>query len=140
MARGDMQLSSLIGPEIAAPAGCGAIDVTGITADSRKAGPGVLFVALVGTKADGARYIVDAIAKGAVAVLAGRTAEVPAGLPVPVLRADEPRRALALAAARFFAVQPRTAVAVTGTNGKTSVGEVPRQNFAEIGRTAASVG
>ena len=135
-----MQLSSLTGPEIAAPAGCGAIDVTGITADSRKAGPGVLFVALVGTKADGARYIVDAIAKGAVAVLAGRTAEVPAGLPVPVLRADEPRRALALAAARFFAVQPRTAVAVTGTNGKTSVAEFTRQIFAALGHKAASIG
>jgi UDP-N-acetylmuramoyl-L-alanyl-D-glutamate--2,6-diaminopimelate ligase len=124
----------------AAPPGSAGIDVTGITADSRKAAPGVLFAALSGSKADGAKFIADAAVKGAVAVLAAETASVPDGLAIPVLRAPEPRRALALMAAAFYARQPEVAVAVTGTSGKTSVAEFTRQLFAAAGRRAASLG
>jgi UDP-N-acetylmuramoyl-L-alanyl-D-glutamate--2,6-diaminopimelate ligase len=124
----------------AAPPGSAGIDVTGITADSRKAAPGVLFAALSGSKADGAKFIADAAVKGAVAVLAAETASVPDGLAIPVLRAPEPRRALALMAAAFYARQPEMAVAVTGTSGKTSVAEFTRQLFAAAGRRAASLG
>jgi UDP-N-acetylmuramoyl-L-alanyl-D-glutamate--2,6-diaminopimelate ligase len=138
-----MHLSTLITDTgiAAAPAGVAAgIDVARITVDSRQAAPGALFVALAGTKADGAKFIADAVAKGAVAVLAGETAAIPDGLAVPVLRAREPRRALALMAARFSGAQPETAVAVTGTSGKTSVAEFTRQLFAAAGRRAASIG
>jgi len=136
-----MRLSSLITDTgIAAPAEADSFDIQRITADSRHAAPGDLFVALAGTKADGARFITDAVAKGAVAVLAAETAAVPDGLAVPVLRAEEPRRALALMAARFYGAQPATAVAVTGTSGKTSVAEFTRQLFAAAGRRAASLG
>lgn len=124
----------------AATPGSAGIDVTGITADSRKAAPGVLFAALSGSKADGAKFIADAAVKGAVAVLAAETASVPDGLAIPVLRAPEPRRALALMAAAFYARQPEMAVAVTGTSGKTSVAEFTRQLFAAAGRRAASLG
>ena len=135
-----MQLSSLMDPEIAAPAGCGGISVTGITADSRQVEPGFVFAALPGAKADGSRFIAGAAAKGAAAILAGPAAEVPPGIQVPVLRARKPRRALALMAARFFGGQPKTAVAVTGTSGKTSVAEFTRQIFAALGYQAASLG
>lgn len=137
-----MRLSSLMTDTgiVAAPAGADGIDVASITADSRRATPGALFVALAGTKADGARFIADAVAKGAVAVLAGEGAAVPDALSVPVLRAREPRRALALTAARFYGRQPEIAVAVTGTSGKTSVAEFTRQLFAAAGRRAASLG
>jgi UDP-N-acetylmuramoyl-L-alanyl-D-glutamate--2,6-diaminopimelate ligase len=124
----------------AAPKGAEAIEVTRITADSRQAQPGALFVALSGTKADGARFIADAAAKGAVAVVAGEEAAVPDALSVPVLRAKEPRLALALMAARFYGAQPETVVAVTGTSGKTSVAEFTRQLFAAAGHRAASLG
>ena len=117
-----------------------AIEITRITADSRQAQPGALFVALSGTKADGARFIADAVAKGAVAVVAGEEAAVPDGLAVPVLRAKEPRLALALMAARFYGAQPETVVAVTGTSGKTSVAEFTRQIFAAAGHRSASLG
>jgi UDP-N-acetylmuramoyl-L-alanyl-D-glutamate--2,6-diaminopimelate ligase len=117
-----------------------AIEITRITADSRQAQPGALFVALSGTKADGARFIADAVAKGAVAVVAGEEAAVPDGLAVPVLRAKEPRLPLALMAARFYGAQPETVVAVTGTSGKTSVAEFTRQIFAAAGHRAASLG
>ena len=122
------------------PEGLGAIDVTRLTADSRQAGPGALFAALAGTKADGARFIADAAAKGAVAVVASTHAAMPEGLAIPVLRASEPRRALARLAARFYGAQPQTTVAVTGTSGKTSVAEFTRQLFAAAGRRAASLG
>jgi UDP-N-acetylmuramoyl-L-alanyl-D-glutamate--2,6-diaminopimelate ligase len=135
-----MQLSSLIGPEIAAPAGCGGMPVSGISADSRKVAPGFVFAALEVSKADGGRFIADAVAKGAVAILAGTKANLPGDVAVPVLRAEEPRRALALMAARFYGSQPKTIVAVTGTSGKTSVAEFTRQIFAALGRKAASLG
>jgi UDP-N-acetylmuramoyl-L-alanyl-D-glutamate--2,6-diaminopimelate ligase len=135
-----MLLSLLTGPEMSAPGALSGIEVTGITADSRAVKPGFLFAALPGTKVDGTRFIAEAIGKGAVAVLAkeGTSVRVPAS--VPVLRAAEPRRALALMAARFHAAQPPVTVAVTGTNGKTSVAEFTRQIFATLGHTAASLG
>lgn len=135
-----MQLQSLVGPEIQAPATSGATEITGITADSRQVRRGWLFVAIAGSKADGARYVPEAIAKGAAAVLLAE--DVPAAVPdgVVLLRAAEPRRALALAAARFYGTQPETIVAVTGTSGKTSVAEFARQIFASLGHKAASLG
>jgi UDP-N-acetylmuramoyl-L-alanyl-D-glutamate--2,6-diaminopimelate ligase len=135
-----MQLQSLIGPEILAPATSGATEITGITADSRQVQPGWLFVAIAGSKADGARYVPEAIAKGAAAILLAE--DVPAAVAdgVVLLRAAEPRRALAVAAARFYGAQPETIVAVTGTSGKTSVAEFTRQIFASLGHKAASLG
>lgn len=135
-----MLLSSLIGADAAAPAGAGDVEVVGITADSRLVRPGFVFAAIAGSKTDGTRFIADAVGKGAVAVLAGNAADVPDVGSVPVVRAGEPRRALALMAARFFGVQPETAVAVTGTSGKTSVAEFTRQIFQELGHKSASLG
>ena len=134
-----MLLSSLIGADVTAPADAGDIEIAGISADSRLVEPGFLFVAIAGTNADGARFIADAIANGASAVLAGTQAEA-GDVSVPLVRAPEPRRALALMAARFYAAQPATMVAVTGTSGKTSVADFTRQIFAALGHQAASLG
>jgi len=138
--RGVMRLASLLGPETTAPPQCGDAEIAGITADSRKVGPGWLFAAIAGAKADGARFVPEALAKGAAAILvkAGTPAAVPDG--VAVLTAAEPRHALALMASRFYPAQPATIVAVTGTSGKTSVAEFTRQVFAALGRRAASLG
>lgn len=116
------------------------VQVAGLTADSRAVKPGYVFAALRGSKADGAKFVDDAIAKGAVAVIASADAALTVPNSVAVLRAAEPRRALALMAARFYGAQPRVTVAVTGTNGKTSVAEFTRQIFATCGRAAASLG
>lgn len=116
------------------------VQVAGLTADSRAVKPGYVFAALRGSKADGAKFVDDAIAKGAVAVIASADAALTVPNSVVVLRAAEPRRALALMAARFYGAQPRVTVAVTGTNGKTSVAEFTRQIFAACGRAAASLG
>ncbi len=135
-----MLLSALTGPEVAAPAAASHVQVTGITADSRAVKPGFVFAALRGSKTDGTKFIADAIARGAVAVIAADDAALTVPGSVAVLRAAEPRRVLALMAARFYGAQPRVAVAVTGTNGKTSVAEFTRQIFAACGRDAASLG
>lgn len=114
----------------------GAIEITGLSADSRKIDKGMLFVALAGTKADGAAYVADAVARGAAAIVAGHALD--AGVPVVVV--DNPRRFLALAAANFYGRQPATMVAVTGTAGKTSVASFTRQIWAAAGHAAAQIG
>jgi UDP-N-acetylmuramoyl-L-alanyl-D-glutamate--2,6-diaminopimelate ligase len=115
------------------------LEVTGVSSDSRQVRPGVVFFALAGTKADGAAYAADAARRGAAAIVTGKGSAV-AGLPVPVLAVDDPRLALALAAARYFGKQPRTMVAVTGTSGKTSVAAFTRQIWEQAGYAAASIG
>jgi UDP-N-acetylmuramoyl-L-alanyl-D-glutamate--2,6-diaminopimelate ligase len=116
-------------------------EIAGITADSRAARRGWLFVALPGSKLDGATFARQAVAAGAVAVMAGEGADLPVLLPsVVVIRDQEPRRRLARMAAAFAGAQPRVTVAVTGTSGKTSIVEFARQMFAGAGFAAASVG
>jgi UDP-N-acetylmuramoyl-L-alanyl-D-glutamate--2,6-diaminopimelate ligase len=114
--------------------------VSGLTADSRAVQPGWVFVAVAGTKVDGASFIDAALAAGAVAIVgeAGRPAALDPA--VAYVRVADARRALALAAARFFPRQPETVVAVTGTSGKSSVADFARQLFAALGKSSASLG
>ena len=114
-------------------------EIAGVTADSREVRPGWLFAALpaLGSGADGRVFIGDALGAGAVAVIAANDVDHPAA---QVIRVPDPRRAYALAAARFWGRQPRVCVAVTGTNGKTSVAAFCRQIFERLGRQAASMG
>ncbi len=135
-----MQIKDLISSDVVLAAGDENARVAGITADSRAVEKGMIFAALAGSKADGRRFIADAIAKGASGVMTGPdgVGAVPAG--VAVLAAAEPRRALAQTAARLYPGQPKHVVAVTGTNGKTSVADFTRQVFAALGRKSASLG
>ncbi|KQW72193.1 UDP-N-acetylmuramoylalanyl-D-glutamate--2,6-diaminopimelate ligase [Phenylobacterium sp. Root77] len=111
--------------------------VVGVTADSRKVKPGFLFAALPGSKVDGKAFAVKAVAAGAVAVI---SAEDLPDLGVPVIVTPDPRRMYALAAKAFWGVQPPVVIAVTGTNGKTSVAAFCRQIFNHAGKKAASMG
>lgn len=136
-----MLLSSLIGADASAPAGSANVEVSGITSDSRQVQPGFVFVAVSGAKADGARFIANAVASGAAAVVVPPDTEVTGAGEVPVVRAIEPRRLLALMAARLYGLQqPATTVAVTGTSGKTSVADFTRQIYAALGHASASLG
>src|SRR3569833_2416308 len=114
---------------------------TGLTSDSRKVQPGFLFAALAGTKTDGARFVKDAVAKGAIAVLGAKEieAEVTAAGAV-FIPADNPRAALAQFAAAFYGAQPDTIAAVTGTKGKSSIVAFLREIWTANGRKAASLG
>lgn len=112
--------------------------ITGITADSRRVSAGTLFCALPGTRADGRAFIRQALDNGAVAVLAPEGTE--AGDAPLLIQVGDVRRAYALAAKALYGVQPKTCVAVTGTNGKTSVATFLRQMFAHMGHKSASMG
>src|ERR1700709_1222478 len=115
----------------------GATEVTGLAVDSRAVKPGDLFFALAGSKTDGARFVDAAIAAGAVVVAGDPT---PGDSRVPFVTRPNPRRALALAAAKFFPGQPKTIAAVTGTSGKTSVAAFTRQIWQRLGHASASLG
>jgi UDP-N-acetylmuramoyl-L-alanyl-D-glutamate--2,6-diaminopimelate ligase len=114
-------------------------EIRGLTSDSRETREGFLFAALAGSRTDGARFLADAVARGAVAVLVADE-QAAGGLPVAVVTDKNPRRRLARMAARFYAPQPATIAAVTGTNGKTSVAAFTRQIWAQAGQRAASLG
>jgi UDP-N-acetylmuramoyl-L-alanyl-D-glutamate--2,6-diaminopimelate ligase len=133
-----MRLRDLLSDDARHDARFDALAITGLTADSRAVKPGFLFVAVPGTKQDGAIYVPPAVAAGAVAVMADRALALPEG--VALVQVPDVRRALALAAAGFYARQPATIAAVTGTSGKTSVAAFTRQIWAALGHKAASMG
>ncbi|MBV8925604.1 MAG: UDP-N-acetylmuramoyl-L-alanyl-D-glutamate--2,6-diaminopimelate ligase [Bradyrhizobium sp.] len=132
-----MKLRDLFSDEANIDPTTSSITVSGIAADSRVVKPGELFFALSGSKTDGARFIDAAIAAGAVAVAGDHP---PPSISVPFVTTANPRRALALAAARFFPQQPETVAAVTGTSGKTSVAAFTRQIWRRLGHVSASIG
>lgn len=93
--------------------------VTGLQFDSRLVQPGDLFVAVPGTTVDGARYIPQAVAAGAVAIV---TEQLPAHAEVPTLVVPDARQALAQIAAAWYGAPARQVrvSGVTGTDGKTT--------------------
>jgi UDP-N-acetylmuramoyl-L-alanyl-D-glutamate--2,6-diaminopimelate ligase len=101
-------------------------DITGITEDSRKVKPGMLFVAVPGTLLDGHAYIADALTRGAAGVVAERTGAIPSH--VPHVRVPSSRTALAMVAARYFGTSGLglSLIGFTGTFGKTSTSEILR--------------
>jgi UDP-N-acetylmuramoyl-L-alanyl-D-glutamate--2,6-diaminopimelate ligase len=129
-------------------------EISGLTADSRQVQSGYLFAALPSASensgADGRDFIDDAVARGAVAILAPNGTRID-GLPTdtsddtsddtPYLITDEnPRWRLSQLAARFYEHQPRHIVGVTGTNGKSSVAGFTRQIWALLGHPSGAIG
>jgi UDP-N-acetylmuramoyl-L-alanyl-D-glutamate--2,6-diaminopimelate ligase len=133
-----MRLRDLFSDEATIDPQAEAVVVTGLAVDSRAVRPGDLFFALAGSKTDGAGFIDSAIASGAVAVAGDHPPQ--GACRVPFVATPNPRRALALAAAKFYPRQPATIVAVTGTSGKTSVTAFTRQIWQRLGHASASIG
>jgi len=133
-----MKLRDLFSDDAVIDPGAGDIAIQGLAVDSRAVKPGDLFFALAGAKTDGARFIDQAIASGAVAVAGEHPSKE--NLRVPFVATPNPRRALALAAAKFYPRQPAVIAAVTGTSGKTSVAAFTRQIWQRLGHASASIG
>ena len=119
--------------------------VSGIAVDSRDVRDGYLFAALPGTQIHGAEYIGAALELGATSILTDAEGAVRAGKALEAAElclwiSEDPRQALAAAAALWFVHQPRTMIAVTGTNGKTSVASFVRQIWCEMGLSAINLG
>lgn len=111
--------------------------VTGFAIDHRKIAPGTVFGAFEGATFNGEDFIDEAIAAGAVAIVARPEADVRGA--VHIAEAN-PRQAFARIAAKFFRPFPDHVAAVTGTNGKTSTAELTRQLWRMAGHNAASIG
>lgn len=137
---GELRLSDVLPSDIPLPAGSSDIFVTGVTASSAAVRPGFIFAGLPGSKVDGATFVPVAVARGARVIIVGKGkgSAVPAN--VALIEVDNPRAVLAKIAAKIHGKQPRCAVAVTGTSGKTSVADFTRQIFSYLGHPAASLG
>jgi UDP-N-acetylmuramoyl-L-alanyl-D-glutamate--2,6-diaminopimelate ligase len=120
--------------------------IRGVEYDSRRVQPGSLFVAMQGETTDGNRYIEQAVARGAVAVVTDSAAvfEATANGPLQVAVAEVPhgRRALATIAANVFGHPERRIrlSGVTGTNGKTTTAYLLDQLLRAAGRSTALIG
>ncbi len=121
------------------------VTVTGLSVDSRMVNPGHLFAALPGSNSHGAEFIKYALRMDAAAILTDlEGAEIAEGeladSGVAVVVTEDPRQALSYACALWYGAQPGTMVAVTGTNGKTSVASFVRQIWMELGLEGVNLG
>ena len=121
------------------------VAITGVALDSRVVEAGFLFAAFAGAHVHGASFIQYALRQGAAAVLtdpegAEIAKEELAASDAVLIIADEPRQTFARATSLWFGAQPETMVAVTGTNGKTSVATFVRMIWEEMGKPAVNLG
>ena len=116
-------------------------DFKGLASDSRKVKPGFLFAAIAGSTNDGARFVADAVGRGATAVLGPPAlADEVRALDVNFIPDENPRLGLARMAAQFYGGQPAIIAAVTGTKGKSSIVAFLREIWTALGKPAASLG
>ncbi len=111
-------------------------DVVGLTLDSRKAGPGIVFFALRGTQTDGHRFIGQVIAAGAAAVVCEKLpADLPADSSTVLVTVPDSAAALGWASSAFYGYPSQSLhlVGVTGTNGKTTCATLLFRLFRELG-------
>lgn len=114
-----------------------------VVEDSREVGPGALFVAQTGTQDDGSRYVADALARGAAAILLAEDCQQPeTGSARALVRARDTRTAGARAAQRFHGNPARQmdVLSITGTNGKTTIAWLVRALLAAAQRRCGLVG
>ncbi len=105
----------------------GTLKIKGIAFDSRKIKKGELFVSIKGTKFDGNNYINQAISKGAKAIV--HSGKIKKNKKIPFLKIRDTRNFLAKISSKFYKKKPKNIIAVTGTNGKTSVADFFYQIF-----------
>ena len=119
----------------------GDAEVRGVCVDSRRVQPGDLFVALVGRRQDGHRFVSDALQRGAAAVLLQRDADT---LPpnTPYARVPDTREALWRVAQRLYGdpTQHMLTIGVTGTNGKTTTTHMLQKILVAWGKPTVLIG
>jgi UDP-N-acetylmuramoyl-L-alanyl-D-glutamate--2,6-diaminopimelate ligase len=139
-----MRLKDLIEalPDVTLVAGDPATEITGVTHDSRTAGPGTIFFALPGLRHDGHQFVAGAVAAGAAGVCVSQPVAAPLPPGLVVLRASDTRRTLAVAAAALHGhpAQQLKLVGVTGTKGKTTTTHLVRAVFEAAGHRTGLVG
>jgi UDP-N-acetylmuramoyl-L-alanyl-D-glutamate--2,6-diaminopimelate ligase len=117
-----------------------AIQISDIILDSRKAVPNSIFVAVKGAAQNGELFIPSAVEKGTVAVLVAKGYAGDFQPNATYIIADDSPQALAEICAKFYAPKPENIIAVTGTNGKTSVANFCSKILAKMGIKSAAIG
>ena len=117
------------------------INIGNLALDSRTVKKGDLFFALKGSSLNGAHFIEQAIKKGAKAVICSKNTNIKSRKNnVPVIKVNNSREALVYACSKFFKRKPKNIIAVTGTNGKSSVADFFYQILSKNGLPSASIG
>ena len=98
------------------------IIIKGLTSNSNNVQKGFVFFAIKGNKLNGEKFINVAIKKGAVAIVCSRSCKYK-NKRIPVIKSSNIRYLLSKASSNFFKLKPKNLIAVTGTNGKTSVAD-----------------
>lgn len=139
-----MRLSDLLAGMTGTVAGPTEQTISDLCISSRDVTPGALFVAIVGSSADGHRFVADAVARGAGAVVVSRPVELPAEKvnEICVIQVEDTREALTHLAARFFGDPSRELIliGITGTNGKTTSTWVLEAMFEAAGYSVGVIG
>ena len=129
-----VRLKSPLPPDLAP------VQIAGLEYDSRRVGPGYLFFAFPGSKADGRKFAADALGRGAIAI-ASET-EAPPDLAARWVQVEHGRRSLAIAARNYYGRldERLVLIGITGTNGKTTTSYVVDSILRAAGKTTGLIG
>jgi UDP-N-acetylmuramoyl-L-alanyl-D-glutamate--2,6-diaminopimelate ligase len=141
-----MKLSELMMPfHDAISRGNLSVEVLGLTEDSRSVKPGMLFIAVKGTKSDGHQHLNEAVAAGAAGLVVKsglKDVNIPSDWQLPVIEVPNTRRFLGALASRFYGYPAARLkmIGVTGTNGKTTTTYVCKAILEAAGKQAGLIG
>ena len=117
------------------------INIRNLALDSRQVKKGDLFFAIKGSNSNGKHFIEQALFKGAKAVICAKDKSIKNKKNnIPIIKVENPRESLIYACSKFFKNKPKNIVAVTGTNGKSSVADFFYQILSRNGLSVASIG
>ncbi len=112
--------------------------ISDLVLDSRKAKKGSIFFAIKGTSFDGNKFIKDAIKNGASAIVCSRKFNTKKN--IPIVKVKNVKKILTQACNKFYKNKPKNIIAVTGTNGKSSVADFFHQILSLNKIPVASIG
>ena len=115
------------------------INVKGLAINSKKIKKGYIFFAIKGLKSNGEKYIAEAVKKGASVIICSRKCKYK-NEKIPIIKTSNIRNYLSKIASKFFQLKPKNIIAVTGTNGKTSVADLFYQILSLNNIPVASIG
>ena len=115
------------------------ISIKGISFDSRKIKKGDIFFSIQGNKTSGNNFIKEAQAKGAAAIISSKDINYKNNK-IPFILVKDVRKSLAVACSNFYKKKPKNIIAVTGTNGKSSVADFFYQILSLNNVKVASIG
>ena len=115
------------------------IKIRGLSINSKQNNKGFIFFAIKGHRSNGEKFIGEAVKNGASAIVCSKTCKYKSET-IPVVSTSNVRETLSIVASKFYKLKPKNIIAVTGTNGKTSVADFFYQILSNNNVPVASVG